>query len=283
MKGLIKSLIPERLRARLSGLRERLLLSSLRSAADEQGLGELAGRLRRIVPDISGQYSGFAVASEFLEAKVRGQHAFQVRLASQALNGTCGKIVDIGDSAGTHLCYLESLYPDRAGQLVSINLDPAAVERIKAKGLKAVRARAEDLPREGLEAEVFLCFETLEHLSDPFAFLHKLSRTGCKRLALTVPYVRRSRVGLHHIRAELKKSVTAESVHFLELSPEDLRLAFRHCGWRIERETVYLQYPRGGWQRLLAPLWRSHDFEGFYGAVLVPDRSWSCLYQDWNE
>jgi hypothetical protein len=53
----------------------------------------------------------------------------------------------VGDSAGTHLTYLKTLL-DRQGvqaRTLSVNLDPVAVEKIRARGLEAIQCRAEAL------------------------------------------------------------------------------------------------------------------------------------------
>ena len=105
---------------------------------------------------------------------------------------------------------------------------------------------------------------------------------ACKKLILTVPYGRKSRLGLHHLREGLRKPVSAESVHLLELCPEDMRLLFAHTGRRVARERIYLQYPRRSPLALTRPLWARWDFEDFYGAVLEPDDAWSSLYGSWS-
>src|SRR6185312_147149 len=108
--------------------------------------------------------------------------------------------------------------PDCRARFLSANLDGSAVAKIRAKGLEAEECRAEELAARGLEAEVFLLYETLEHLPNPFQFLHDLAaKSRCRRLVLTVPYVRRTRLGLHHIREGLRESMTAERVHLLEM------------------------------------------------------------------
>ena len=276
-----KALLPPSLKARLRAVRERLLTRSLRAAASEQGLAHLVARLGAVV-DTTDQYTTMKMDTEFLRAKVSTQHAFQVALASPALPTDSGTVVDIGDSSGAHTLYLKHLNPDCRARFLSVNLDPEAVRKIRSRGLEAVQSRAEDLQAAGIQADVFLLFETLEHLSDPFHFLHDLAtKTKCRRLVVTVPYVRRSRLGLHHIRHGLKESVGAERVHLLELCPQDLRLLFAHAGWRVESERIYRQYPLRSPLRATRALWVDWDFEGFYGAVLVPDDRWSSLYQDW--
>ncbi|TBR22047.1 hypothetical protein EPO15_08770 [bacterium] len=284
MKRLLRSLLPGPVKDALSRGRERVLLASLRAAVREQGLSALAARLREIIPDVSRQYSSFAVDTPYLEEKVRGQQAFQISLALGEIDSLPGaSVVDIGDSSGAHVLYLKALSPASQRRWLSVNLDAAAVERIRARGLEAMLVRAEELHAHDVRADIFLSFETLEHLSDPISFLHALAQTRCRRLVLTVPYVRRSRVGLHHIRQGLRKRVSPESTHHFELSPEDWRLVFLHAGWRVVRDEVYLQYPRRHPLAATKAVWGSMDFEGFYGAVLTPDPSWSVLYSGWQD
>lgn len=56
-----------------------------------------------------------------------------------------------------------------------MNLDETAVEKIKAKGLKAICSRAEDLSKSNMEVDLFLSFEMLEYLHDPVNLLRSIS------------------------------------------------------------------------------------------------------------
>lgn len=269
------------IRAALRRAKEGLFLRSLKAAGREQGLLSWVEKLGKL-GGVEEQYTTHTLDTEYLRYKVLQQNAFQVAFASPDLPKGEGLVVDIGDSSGRHIQALKALNPSCRARFMSANLDPVAVEKIRAKGLEAVQGRAEELAAKGLEAEVFLLFQTLEHMPNPFAFLHDLSsKSRCRRLILTVPWVERSRLGLHHIRENLRRPVGAEQVHLLELSPEDLRLLFFHTGWKVERERIYRQYP------LLSPLratkhaWRRYDFEGFYGVSLSRDDSWSSQYVDW--
>ncbi|MCX5788609.1 MAG: hypothetical protein NTX64_08940 [Elusimicrobia bacterium] len=263
--------------------KERLLTLSLRAAAAEQGLADLAGRLQGLAVDLDRQYTDHRINTDYLRTKVLCQQAFQMAFTLPELESAPRTIVDIGDSAGTHIGYLKALKPGLDARFVSLNLDAEAVKRIQAKGIEALLARAEDIGTLGIKPDIALLFETLEHLPDPFDFLHRLaSRTSCKKLILTVPYVRASRLGLHHLREGIRKPVSAETVHLLELCPKDLRLLFAHTGWRVARERVYLQYPRFSPLALMRPLWARWDFEGFYAAALEPDPTWSSLYGSWS-
>ncbi|HEY9070156.1 MAG TPA: methyltransferase domain-containing protein [Candidatus Ozemobacteraceae bacterium] len=279
----ISTFLPEAARKWGRELLFRLLTRSLQKAAQEQGLWKLAERLASIVPDISDQYSQFRVDTEYLQLNVRLMHAFQIALVQEAFSRKeIRTIVDIGDSSGTHLRYLQDLYAGTSLRCLSVNLDPKAVEKIKGKGLEAILARAEDLPAYDIPADMFLCFETLEHLSDPIRFLHQLAtHTNPEFLVATVPYRSVSRMGLHHIRNKQNDAVFAENTHLFELCPADWRLLMQHAGWQIAYDRIYYQYPHRHPLRMMRRIWETIDFEGFYGTVLVRNDRWSSLYRDW--
>lgn len=269
---------------RLRKIKEFILLRSVEAAIKEQGLKDMLILLERIVPDLTNQYSAAKIDTPYLTRKARGLHAFQVTLAGRIIEKYKRlTVVDIGDSAGTHLQYITKMQPKgREIKCLSVNSDERAVERIKEKGLDAVCAKAEDLAQYNINADIFMCFEMLEHLMNPCFFLHELSsKTNAEYLVVTVPFLRKSRIGLHHLRAGRKEDVCAENTHLFELSPEDWKLIIRHSGWDIVMEDYYFQYPRRSFLSITRPLWRRYDFEGFYGLILRRDSAWSSLYKDW--
>ena len=224
------------------------------------------------------------MVSGFWDEKVRFEQAFQISLVNRVIEEFDAPfIVDIGDSSGTHIQYLQRLHGDRKQmRCLSVNLDPAAVQRIKQKGIDAIHARAEELDKYNIAADIFMSFETLEHVMNPAQLLHELSsKTKARYLIITVPYVAQSRVGLHHIRHGRRDGIGAETTHIFELSPEDWRLLAMHSGWKVSYAQIYLQYPKRNLMRLTKPLWKKFDFEGFYGMILMRDDSWSSLYKDW--
>jgi hypothetical protein len=279
-----KKLLPENVKPYLKKSLQALLTKSLKSAAREQNLEKLITKLTRIVPDISEQYSTSKLESIYLKTKVRNQHAFQLALINEII-GDFDKpvIVDIGDSAGTHLQYIIGLFSEsKTIRTLSVNVDAKAIDKIKKKGLEAISAKAEDLEKYDINADIFLCFEVLEHLMDPCRFLYELSsKTKATYLVATVPYLKNSRVGLKHIRGSQRDIINAENTHVFELSPEDWKLISKHSGWSIVKEKIYLQYPKKRVPRIVQPLWRKLDFEGFYGLILKRDNTWSSRYQDW--
>lgn len=268
---------------------ERFGSWSIDAAIRESGLTELVERLRQIVPDISAQESRAANDSPFIEIKRRGLHAAQCRIMLDALDGTpAATVIDIGDSAGTHMLYLRALTAGETNvEAISVNLDPRAIEKIRARGLTALQCRAEELTQEGIagDASLFTSFEMVEHLHNPALFFRRLAtKAPCSKMVVSVPYLKRSRVGLHHIRHGISEKQFAEDVHVFELSPEDWTRLMLHAGWRVTRSAIYYQYPRRWWvvSRLLGMFWSHYDFEGFWCAVLERDTAVSDLYCDWE-
>lgn len=267
-----------------------LFSRSLRSAIREQDLESLQAKCREIVPNVIDQYTQTLPIEEyeqFWEPVVRGQHAFQVRCMLEALEyvqRSNALVVDIGDSCGNHSAYLRRVAKSgKVGRVISVNLDPVAIEKVKKNGGEAILSRAEELDLSGESVDLFMSFEMLEHLTDPARFLHSLATKGSSDLLLmTVPFVRKSRVGMTYLRSgNLPPMMNAENVHFFELSPEDWILLARFSGWTPKFTRTYLQYPRYSPLRLLAPLWRRLDYEGFFAVLLQKDLSIANRYRDW--
>lgn len=271
-------------------LYQSLSALSVDAAVREQGLSALREKLRQVVPDSSGQYTASIDKDEFQrywERKMRGQHAFQIQSVLDVLEKVPGQdltIADVGDSSGNHGIYIKALAPKgKVGRLVSVNLDPVAVDKVKAKGGEAVLCRAEELSKQNINPDLFLSFEMLEHLTDPMRFLHSLAVSSKAPILISVPYRRKSRFGGNVLRTATRTEgeLSPESVHLLELCPEDWKLLAQLSGYRCDMERFYRQYPRYHPLRLMAPLWRKLDFEGFLILYLVPDRVLADRYTGW--
>lgn len=295
MQNLIRKIKSSRffswLKGKAKAMHNGMRMFSFRKALAEQKLLLSFRSLTQIIPDLSGQYTALKINTPYLTSKVRAMHAFQVSLIRQALMLVEKlklhhriTVVDIGDSAGSHIQYIKKICTDKDLHCLSVNMEAEAVEKIKSKGLEAVCSRAEDLVSKGINADIFLSFEMLEHLMDPINFLKNLAdKTTCSAFVITVPYVSQSRAGLSHIRRGARhQKVGAETTHIFELCPEDWKLLFRHAGWKVVAEKKYLQYPRRSiFTPFLKQYWKRFDYEGFYGVILSRDNSWSRLYSGW--
>lgn len=270
-------------------INKKMLLAAL----SEQGHNSLIVELRKIVPDISNQESSTTKTyNNYHELKRRGMHAFQCKLMFRALENFKKNrnsritVVDIGDSAGTHMQYLKDLMKDWfTVDSLSVNLDPRAIKKIRSRGGKALLCRAEELDLGKQKVDLFTSFEMVEHLHNPSIFFKRLAnRSNGDKIVITVPYRRKSRVGLHYLRSEYKKKVYAEDVHIFELCPEDWTKLMLHSGWKVVYDKIYYQYPRK-WpllSRAFKWYWEKTDYEGFWGAILEKDLIYAELYQDWD-
>ena len=283
------------IRKGIGELVRKLFVRSLLKSNRNRGEAALKQRLMEIVPDISRQYTTFCVDSDdtYLTEKVRTQHAFQIGLALKAIHMFIGasenrrvNIIDIGDSSGTHLRYLNELAKEHDIEIMSmsVNLDPEAVRKISGYGLPVVQCRAEEihLVKGGIEADIFLSYEMLEHLFDPINFLHSIAcDSTCSYFVITVPYLKRSRVGLHHIRQGSTGNVCAENTHIFELCPEDWDLIYEFSGWEVLLRDCYTQYPERGFLHMMKYFWRRTDFDGFYGVILKRNHEKAKQYKNW--
>lgn len=271
---------------------QTLSAASLEAAIAEQGLAPMVDRLRQVLPDVTDQYTdGFDQAEydRYWERKMRGLHAFQITTILEALAAIGGQnrvLADIGDSSGNHAAYLKALAP--AGQIakvVSVNLDPVAVEKVRAKGGEALLCRAEEMNLDEVRPDLFLSFEMVEHLTDPVRFLHGLATKGAARhLLFTVPLRRKSRFGGIEVRAgldSLPQRLTPEMLHVFEFTPEDWRLLARLGGFKTLWTRTYRQYPLRSPLVVTGPLWEKVDFTGFVAFFCERDLSLAERYTGW--
>ena len=165
-------------------------------------------------------------------------------------------------------------------------MDPIAIQKIKKKGIKAFLGRAESLRDiSDIDSDVLLSFEMVEHLHDPTKFFLEINKINFKYFIMTVPYVKKSRVGLKYIRNRVaNKPVNSEGVHIFELSPYDWELLGAHAGLKAVSREIYYQYPKyfGPLTYFLKNLWRKIDFEGFVALCFIKDNTYKKIYQSWN-
>jgi len=282
------------------------LEKSLFAALKQQKLLPLYHQLIEILPDISNQYTNAEGMNcmdpqtedyvPFYDHKVRAQHTFQMYFSQVCIQkwlkiypkyASDLQMVDIGDSSGNHLVYLKSLLDKQNIQVteaLSVNLDQEAVEKIQKLGRKALLCRAEELYKHNIHANIFLSFEMLEHLTDPCRFLYQMSKSVSDEVMMivTVPLLRKSRLGMHHIRLNITEyPAHPEDVHILELSVDDWKLLAQFSGWKVIHSMEYLQYPQGIFSSVWKKIWTKYEYEGFLGLALIPDSQWSNRYLGW--
>jgi 2-polyprenyl-3-methyl-5-hydroxy-6-metoxy-1,4-benzoquinol methylase len=275
-----------------TSLYQRLSAASVVAAAKEAGTHSLFERMEEIVPDLISQYTKQFDRTEYeryWKFKLRGLHAFQIKSVLDTLELIGGRdmtLVDIGDSAGTHAKIIAELAPAQTVKdIVSVNLDPGAIAKIKERGGKAILGRAEKLHEQNINADLYTSFEMVEHLLDPIGFFRNLAAEGRgDRILFSVPYVKKSRFGGYQLRnfnPDIYGELTPENFHIFELNPEDWEYLVRFAGFKTVFRRIYYQYPRRGLLRLMQPLWKKLDFEGFLIIYAERDDSIAKLYSGW--
>jgi len=254
---------------------DRFRTWSIQKAIVNQGLIARYNQIARLNIDVANQYTSTDSTTEYIKTKILGLHSFQMMLFAQFINGQKEdkwKVFDLGDSSGNHLLYIKNLFKDYTFNTISINIDREAIKRICQKDLNTICCSIEEftkIERVKKEETIILMFETLEHLENPIEVLKGIKQNiQPEVLILTVPFVRKSRVGLHHLRNNLRTSKEAnqENTHIFELSPEDWMLLFKLAGFEVEKAFIYYQYPK--WNLPLRYYWEKFDFEGFFGIIL---------------
>jgi SAM-dependent methyltransferase len=147
----------------------------LDSLTDEQALIHYGGEDKRL--------------ADHLRLGVRYFHAWRVerlraRLGDELDSAT---VLDVGDSDGLMLRAL-----GKSG--TAVNVLPGAIELIRSNGVEAVLARGESLPFADSSFDHVLCFQTLEHVEDPYALLVELARVARRRVFVSIPGVLRTHV-----------------------------------------------------------------------------------------
>ena len=270
MKEYLKAIKPIR------QLYDRFRVWSIESALRQQKLYNSY----QFIGDIIGQYTTSELDTAYLQVKVRALHSFQKELINLAVlscinSSDIKTVIDLGDSSGRHLGYVKELIGE--AKYIGVNVDKEAIKKIDERGFIGVQGSIQSFIYNNPNiqwADLIMMFETLEHLEDPLLVLKGLRALSfkCKRLIITVPYVSRSRIGLHHLKKKGESfNKSPEDIHLFELSPYDWKLLFEYTGWEVVYEQIYYQYPRV-LGLILKYYWRRFDFEGFWGAILKRGR-----------
>ena len=84
-KRMSKVLLPTNIKLFIKQFLQSLYNKSLEAAAKEQGLKSLVNKLETLVPDVTDQYSTFKIDNQYLRAKIRNLHAFQISLVNEVI------------------------------------------------------------------------------------------------------------------------------------------------------------------------------------------------------
>jgi SAM-dependent methyltransferase len=167
-------LVGKLIRRRL--VEDRAAAPYLESLTDEEALVHFGGEEKPLVAD-------------HLRLGVRYFHAWRVdRLRARVGEELeASTVLDVGDSDGLMLRAL-----GKSG--TAVNALPGAIDHIRSNGVEAVLSRGESLPFEDSSFDYVLCFQTVEHVEDPYSLLVELGRVARRSVFVSIPGVFRTHV-----------------------------------------------------------------------------------------
>lgn len=165
--------------------------------------------------------------AEHLRLGVRYFHAWRVERLRARIGAALEEstVLDVGDSDGLMLRAL-----GKSG--TAVNALPGAIEHIRSNGVEAVLSRGESLPFDDSSFDHVLCFQTLEHVEDPYSLLVELGRVARRRVFVSIPGVRRTHV--------LERNVAAPrgTEHCFEFDREDFIALTTHTPLEVAWDDV---------------------------------------------
>ena len=154
--------------------------------------------------------------------------------------------MDIGDSSGI---FLRALKKRGTG----VNCSEKAARNLYARGVRAVQGDGMRLPFSDAACDYVFCFETLEHLPNPFGGLVELWRICRKGAFISVPQVGRTTVYPPRFR-----NAPQELLHIFELSPPHWNALIAHTPFTMKRSLIVpvMGPPRGIKETAALSIWR---------------------------
>jgi SAM-dependent methyltransferase len=174
-------LVEKLIRRRL--VEDRAVAPHLAAMTDEEALVHYGGEEKPLVAD-------------HLRLGVRYFHAWRVERLRARIGEALEEstVLDVGDSDGLMLRAL-----GKSG--TAVNALQGAIDHIRSNGVEAVLSRGESLPFEDSSFDHVLCFQTLEHVEDPYDLLVELARVARRRVFVSIPGVRRTHILPHDAAA----------------------------------------------------------------------------------
>ncbi len=113
----------------------------------------------------------YAIEATCYRRAIRYFHAWRIDQLQRRLGARLesAEVLDVGDTDGLMLKHL-----GKAG--TGFNLSPTAIANIRSNGIEAVLGDGHEMPFATDSFDLVLCFETLEHVENPFQLLEQLAR-----------------------------------------------------------------------------------------------------------
>jgi SAM-dependent methyltransferase len=145
-------------------------------------------------------------------------------------------VVEIGATSDMFLKHI------KARQKIGINVLDACVEQLNRQGITGLKTDGQKIPIEDNEADLVICFETLEHVHNPISFLAELSRVTRNKLLLSIPWVVNTNIRAKWHGLTDPNGQPDSEFHIFEFNEEDFRKVLSHTDFKVSEYQKLINY-----------------------------------------
>jgi len=129
-----------------------------------------------------------------------------------------------------------------AERKIGINVLDVCVEQLNKQGIIGLKTDGLKMPLADKEADLVICFETLEHTHNPILFLTELSRIVKKKLLLSIPWVTETNIRPKwHGRADPGGQPDSE-FHIFEFDERDFPRILSYTDFKVSGYQKLINY-----------------------------------------
>lgn len=139
----------------------------------------------------------------------------------------CQVAVEVGATSDMFLKHV------KATTKKGINVLDVCIEQLNSQGIHGIKSKDEVIPIEDNEADLTICFETLEHVHNPIMFLNELSRITKGRLLLSIPWVQNTNIRSKWHGAQSPEGIPESEFHIFEFNGKDFNSILGYTNLKI--------------------------------------------------
>lgn len=130
----------------------------------------------------------------------------------------------------------------KAERKIGINVLDVCVEQLNRQGIIGIKTDGQRMPLADNEADLVICFETLEHTLNPLLFLAELGRIAKNKTLLSIPWVSKTNIRAKwHGRADPNGQPDSE-FHIFEFDEDDFRKVLSYTDFKVSKYQKLTNY-----------------------------------------
>jgi SAM-dependent methyltransferase len=130
----------------------------------------------------------------------------------------------------------------KARRKIGINVLDACIEQLNRQGITGIKTDGQRMPIEDNEADLVICFETLEHVHNPISFLAELSRITKNRLLLSIPWIPKTNIRAKWYGMTESNGQPDSEYHIFEFDEGDFRKVLSHTDFKVSQYQKLINY-----------------------------------------